>query len=111
FGGLPLAERRAELKCGLAVVDWRNGRVVAGLEFETAVSRSPTCSCWPGCAFPRWWASGERPSSTVGGVRVWTNGRLPDERGRRTRGTSCRVSISATAAVRGLGPPFRGECS
>ena len=35
--GVPLAERRAELKCGVAVVDLRRGRVVAGLEFQTAV--------------------------------------------------------------------------
>ena len=35
--GVPLAERREQLKCGVAVVDLRNGQSVALLEFQTAV--------------------------------------------------------------------------
>ncbi len=35
--GVPLAERRDQLKCGVAVVDLRSGRVVGMLEFQTAV--------------------------------------------------------------------------
>jgi uncharacterized protein (TIGR03032 family) len=35
--GVPLAERRDELKCGVAVVDLRRGHVVAFLEFQSAV--------------------------------------------------------------------------
>ena len=35
--GVPLAQRRNELKCGVAVVDWRSGQVVAFLDFQTAV--------------------------------------------------------------------------
>jgi uncharacterized protein (TIGR03032 family) len=35
--GVPLAERREQLKCGVAVVDLRCGRVMALLEFQTAV--------------------------------------------------------------------------
>ena len=35
--GVPLATRRDELKCGVAVVDLRGGRVIAMLEFQTAV--------------------------------------------------------------------------
>ena len=35
--GVPLAERREQLKCGVAVVDLRSGRIIASLEFQTAV--------------------------------------------------------------------------
>jgi uncharacterized protein (TIGR03032 family) len=37
FGGVPIAERRNELKCAVAVVDLRSGQSVAYLEFETGV--------------------------------------------------------------------------
>jgi uncharacterized protein (TIGR03032 family) len=37
FGGVPIAERREELKCAVAVVDMRSGTSVAYLEFETGV--------------------------------------------------------------------------
>ncbi len=33
FGGLPIAEKRDELKCGLGVVDLRTGRQVAAFQF------------------------------------------------------------------------------
>jgi len=36
-GGVPLAGRRDQLKCGVAAVDLTGGRVVGLLEFETAV--------------------------------------------------------------------------
>jgi uncharacterized protein (TIGR03032 family) len=35
--GVPLAEHRAELKSGVAVVDLRTSRVIAAVDFETAV--------------------------------------------------------------------------
>jgi uncharacterized protein (TIGR03032 family) len=35
--GVPLADRRDQLKCGVAVADLRSGRVAAFLEFQTAV--------------------------------------------------------------------------
>jgi len=35
--GVPLAQRREQLKCGVAVVDLRGGQVIALLEFQTAV--------------------------------------------------------------------------
>jgi uncharacterized protein (TIGR03032 family) len=35
--GVPLAERREQLKCGVAVVDLRSGQCIALLEFQTAV--------------------------------------------------------------------------
>jgi uncharacterized protein (TIGR03032 family) len=37
FGGVPIAENREGLKCGVGVVDMRSGRSVAWLEFETGV--------------------------------------------------------------------------
>jgi uncharacterized protein (TIGR03032 family) len=37
FGGVPIAEHRSELKCGVGVVDLRSGQPVASLEFETGV--------------------------------------------------------------------------
>jgi uncharacterized protein (TIGR03032 family) len=52
FGGLPLAARRARLQCGVAVVDVRRGRVVAGLEFQTAVEEIFDVQLLPGACFP-----------------------------------------------------------
>jgi uncharacterized protein (TIGR03032 family) len=37
FGGVPIAESRNELKCGVCAVDLRSGQSVAFLEFETGV--------------------------------------------------------------------------
>jgi uncharacterized protein (TIGR03032 family) len=37
FGGVPIAERHHELRCGIGVVDLDTGRTVATLEFESGV--------------------------------------------------------------------------
>lgn len=37
FGGVPIAERRDQLKCGIAVVDLVSGRAVAAFRFENGV--------------------------------------------------------------------------
>jgi protein O-GlcNAc transferase len=37
FGGLPIAERKEELKCGVAVVDLRTGALTATLQFHSGV--------------------------------------------------------------------------
>ncbi|MDA0659733.1 MAG: TIGR03032 family protein [Planctomycetota bacterium] len=37
FGGVPISEKRHELKCGIGVVDLRNGQTVATFEFESGV--------------------------------------------------------------------------
>ena len=50
--GVPLAERRNELKCGVAVVDLRVGRVVAAVDFETAVEEVFDVQILPGQRFP-----------------------------------------------------------
>jgi hypothetical protein len=50
--GVPLAERRGELKCGVAVVDLRSGRVAAFLEFQTAVEEIFHVQVLAGLHFP-----------------------------------------------------------
>jgi uncharacterized protein (TIGR03032 family) len=50
--GVPLAERRNELKCGITVVDLRDGCVVASLEFQTAVEEIFDVQLLPGLRCP-----------------------------------------------------------
>jgi uncharacterized protein (TIGR03032 family) len=50
--GVPLADRREQLQCGVAVVDLRSGRVVALLEFQTAVEEIFDVQLLPGLRFP-----------------------------------------------------------
>ena len=50
--GVPLAQRRGQLKCGIGVVDLRDGRVIALLEFQTAVEEIFDVQLLPGSRFP-----------------------------------------------------------
>jgi len=50
--GVPLSERREQLKCGVAVVDLRTGRCIALLEFQTAVEEIFDVQLLPGLRFP-----------------------------------------------------------
>jgi uncharacterized protein (TIGR03032 family) len=50
--GVPLAERRDQLKCGVAAVDLRSGRLVGSLEFQTAVEEIFDVQILPGIRFP-----------------------------------------------------------
>jgi uncharacterized protein (TIGR03032 family) len=50
--GVPLAEHKRELKCGVAAVDLRSGRVIAQLEFQTAVEEIFDVRILPGLRFP-----------------------------------------------------------
>jgi uncharacterized protein (TIGR03032 family) len=50
--GVPLAERREELKCGVAAVDTRTGQVIGLLEFETAVEEIFDVQILRGLRFP-----------------------------------------------------------
>jgi uncharacterized protein (TIGR03032 family) len=52
FGGLPIAERLSELKCGVAVVDLRRGELAGLLDFETAVEEIFDVQVLPGLRFP-----------------------------------------------------------
>jgi uncharacterized protein (TIGR03032 family) len=50
--GVPPAERREQLKCGVAVVDLRSGQSSALLEFQTAVEEIFDVQLLPGLRFP-----------------------------------------------------------
>jgi hypothetical protein len=50
--GVPQAERRDQLKCGVAVVDLISGRVCAMLEFQTAVVEISDVQLLGGVRFP-----------------------------------------------------------
>ena len=50
--GVPLAERRDQLQCGIAVVDLARGELVASLEFQTAVEEIFDVQLLPGLRFP-----------------------------------------------------------
>ena len=52
MAGVPLAERRDELKSGVAVVDLRSGRIVANIDFETAVEEVFDVQVLAGQRFP-----------------------------------------------------------
>ena len=50
--GVPLAERRSDLRCGVAVVDLRRGEVCEMLEFQTAVEEIFDVQSLAGPRFP-----------------------------------------------------------
>lgn len=50
--GVPLADRRDELKCGVALVDLRSGQVTAFLEFQSAVEEIFDVQLLSGLRFP-----------------------------------------------------------
>ncbi|MBC7854592.1 MAG: DUF4915 domain-containing protein [Pirellulaceae bacterium] len=50
--GVPLAERRSELKCGIAVLDLRNVQTTTFLEFQTAVEEIFDVQLLSGLRFP-----------------------------------------------------------
>jgi uncharacterized protein (TIGR03032 family) len=52
FGGMPIAERRPELRCGVGVVDLGSGRLVGHLEFVTGVEEIFDVQVLPGARCP-----------------------------------------------------------
>jgi uncharacterized protein (TIGR03032 family) len=50
--GVPLAERRDQLKCGVAVIDLRRGQMIGLLEFQTAVEEIFDVQLLQGICFP-----------------------------------------------------------
>jgi uncharacterized protein (TIGR03032 family) len=52
FGGMPIAARRSELKCGIAIVDLGTGGQVAHLEFLSGVEEIFAVQVLPGIRFP-----------------------------------------------------------
>jgi uncharacterized protein (TIGR03032 family) len=52
FGGLPIAERREELRCGVGVVDLNTGRTVATFQFHSGVEEIFAVEILPGARNP-----------------------------------------------------------
>jgi uncharacterized protein (TIGR03032 family) len=52
FGGVPIAEKRHELRCGVGVVDLVSGRSVAALQFHSGVDEVFAVDLLPGCTRP-----------------------------------------------------------
>jgi uncharacterized protein (TIGR03032 family) len=69
FGGMPIAERRPELKCGVGVVDLGTGRLAAHLEFVTGVEEIFDVQVLPGARCPA--LSGPYPTLDGAGP-IWT---------------------------------------
>jgi uncharacterized protein (TIGR03032 family) len=69
FGGVPIAERRNELKCGVGVIALRTGRLAAHLEFVTGVDEIFDVVTLPGSLDPR--LSGPHPELDAG-QPIWT---------------------------------------
>jgi uncharacterized protein (TIGR03032 family) len=69
FGGMPIATRREELKCGIGVVDLETGRLTAHLEFLTGVEEIFDVQVVPGARCPV--LSGPYPSLDSASP-IWT---------------------------------------
>lgn len=52
FGGIPIAEHREQLRCGIGVVDVRSGQVVASLAFHSGVDEIFAVQVLPGVRCP-----------------------------------------------------------
>jgi uncharacterized protein (TIGR03032 family) len=68
FGGLPIAERRADLKCGIGIVDLRAGGLLAHLEFQSGVEEIFAVEVLPGIRIPA--VSGPYPKAD-GVPTIW----------------------------------------
>jgi uncharacterized protein (TIGR03032 family) len=69
FGGMPIAERREELRCGVGIVDLRTGRLLAHLEFLSGVEEIFAVTVLPGIRFPA--VSGPYPEAD-GVPTIWS---------------------------------------
>jgi uncharacterized protein (TIGR03032 family) len=76
FGGMPIAERRDELRCGVGIVDLRTGRLVAHLEFLSGVEEIFAVEVLPGIRFPA--ISGPYPEAD-GVPTIWSAPTPPTE--------------------------------
>jgi uncharacterized protein (TIGR03032 family) len=79
FGGMPIAERRPELKCGVGVVDLGTGRLMAHLEFVTGVEEIFDVQVIPGACCP---ALSGPYASLDGAAPIWTVPQPPPAPGR-----------------------------
>jgi uncharacterized protein (TIGR03032 family) len=69
FGGMPIAERRDELRCGVGIIDLRTGRLLAHLEFLSGVEEIFAVEVLPGIRFPA--VSGPYPEAD-GVPTIWS---------------------------------------
>jgi uncharacterized protein (TIGR03032 family) len=68
FGGVPIAERRDELKCGVGIVELATGRLAAHLEFAEGVDEIFDVQVVPGVRLPA--VVGPHPEED-GGQTAW----------------------------------------
>jgi uncharacterized protein (TIGR03032 family) len=78
FGGVPIAERRESLRCGVGVIDLNSGHNLAHLEFKSGVDEIFDVQILPGMRLPA--VSGPFPVQD-GTERVWV---VPESRSERT---------------------------
>jgi uncharacterized protein (TIGR03032 family) len=64
FGGVPIAEKREQLQCGVAVVDLRSGQTIASLRFGSGVEEIFSVAVLPGVRCPL--VSGHSPQADEG---------------------------------------------
>jgi uncharacterized protein (TIGR03032 family) len=74
FGGLPIEQRRGELRCGIQVVDTRSGQVVASLDFHQGVDEIFAVESLPGVRVAA--VTGPKPL-TNGDEIIWYVPNLP----------------------------------
>jgi uncharacterized protein (TIGR03032 family) len=79
FGGMPIAERRPNLKCGVGVVDLLTGRMVAHLEFMNSVEEIFDVQVVSGARCP---ALSGPYASLEGAAPIWTVPQPPPDLGR-----------------------------
>jgi uncharacterized protein (TIGR03032 family) len=87
LGGMPIAERRGELKCGVGVIDLITGRLTAHLEFMTGVEEIFDIQVVPGTRCPA--LSGPYPSLD-GAAPIWTVPQPPPASGQNVKTLSRR---------------------
>lgn len=68
FGGVPIADNRDSLKCGVAIVDLRAGEAVASLEFKSGVEEIFDVQVLPNTRLPA--VSGPH-AAAEGGRSIW----------------------------------------
>jgi uncharacterized protein (TIGR03032 family) len=69
FGGMPIAARRASLRCGVGVIDLATGQTAAHLEFKAGVDEIFDVQVLPGVRLPA--LSGPFPAQD-GTQTIWT---------------------------------------
>jgi uncharacterized protein (TIGR03032 family) len=105
FGGVPIAERHAELRCGVAVIDLDDGRTIASLEFETGIEEIFDLQLIPDARATM--LSGDRPDGEDA-QEIWvvphdTDGAIPSPV-RVRRSANALLAAGLTAQRQGRGP-------